>query len=66
MDKLQRNIAYGLIDKLKEARKNKATKVELEDKESGFLRSIFRETRFHPKDIVRLVEQKVDAIKGYS
>jgi hypothetical protein len=54
---------YEIINKLKEAEKNKLEEINLDDGTVGFLKKCFRETKLTPNNILHKVEEKVDAIK---
>lgn len=59
----ERKIYFQIKDTLDEALKNQTTEVELESTLVGFLRKCFREAKLTPNNILRKVEENIDAIK---
>jgi hypothetical protein len=59
----ERKQYFQIKDMLDEAMKNQTTEIELENSLVGFLRKCFRETKLTPNNILRKVEENIDAIK---
>jgi hypothetical protein len=59
----ERKVYYSINDTFQDAVKNKLESVELDDVEVGFIRKCFREAKLTPNDILRKVEEAVEAIK---
>jgi len=59
----ERNQIYKLDSIFEEAVKNKTEIIELDDKDIGFIRKCFKDTRLTPNDLLHLVEVNIDNIK---
>lgn len=59
----ERKIYFQIKDALDLAQKNQSSETELESTLVGFLRKCFREAKLTPNNILRKVEENIDAIK---
>jgi len=60
----ERKIYFSIKDILDEAMKRQLEEVEMEDSLVGFIRKCFRETKLTPNNILRKVEENIEAIKN--
>ena len=60
--KAERKQYYKLSQQLADAIKNNQESIEIDDKDVGFLRLCFRETKLTPNDLLEKVEEIIDAL----
>ena len=59
----ERKVYYNINDSFQEAVKKNVESIQLDDVEVGFIRKCFREAKLTPNDILRKVEETLEAVK---